>query len=101
MAGRFFSRPTRRGRPRSPSRIWIAPALGGCRLDYESGPVVLVISPATRRLARACNDYGARLVQDHPTRFGLFAAVPLPDVDATLAEIAYAYDVLKVDGVGL
>jgi predicted TIM-barrel fold metal-dependent hydrolase len=56
---------------------------------------------ATRTLARACNDYGARLVQDHPTRFGLFATLPLPDVDATLAEIAYAYDVLKTDGVGV
>lgn len=55
----------------------------------------------TRRLARACNDYGAKLVQDHPTRFGLFAAVPLPDVDATLKEIEYAYDALKADGVGL
>src|SRR5262245_56934271 len=56
---------------------------------------------ATTRLARACNDYGARLVQDHPTRFGVFAAMPLPDVDATLAEIAYAYDTLKADGIGL
>ena len=56
---------------------------------------------ATRRLARACNEYGAKLVQDHPTRFGLFAAMPLPDVDATLEEIAHAYDTLKVDGVGL
>ena len=56
---------------------------------------------ATRRVARACNDFGAKLVQDHPKRFGLFAALPLPDVDATLAEIAYAYDQLKVDGVGL
>ena len=55
----------------------------------------------TRRLARACNEYGAKLVQDHPTRFGLFAAMPLPDVDATLKEIAYAYDTLKADGVGL
>ena len=27
--------------------------------------------------------------------------MPLPDVDATLAEIAYAYDTLKADGVGL
>src|SRR5215210_4976855 len=42
---------------------------------------------ATRRLARACNDYGAKLVVDHPARFGLFAAMPLPDVDATLEEI--------------
>lgn len=55
----------------------------------------------TARLARACNDYGARLVQDHPTRFGLFAAMPLPAVDATLEEIAYAYDTLKADGVAL
>ena len=56
---------------------------------------------ATNHLARACNDYGARLVQDHPTRFGLFASMPLPDVEATLKEIDYAYDTLKVDGVGL
>ena len=56
---------------------------------------------ATRRVARACNEYGARLVQDHPARFGLFAAMPLPDVDATLREIEYAYDTLKADGVGL
>src|SRR5712671_5300831 len=32
----------------------------------------------TRRLARGCNDYGASLVQKHPARFGLFAAMPLP-----------------------
>ena len=55
----------------------------------------------SRRLARACNEYGAKLVSDHPARFGLFAAVPLPDVDATLAEIAYAYDTLKADGIAL
>ena len=52
-------------------------------------------------VARECNDYGARLVQDHPRRFGLFATMPMPEVDATLKEIAYAYDVLKADGVHL
>src|SRR5204863_8114184 len=55
----------------------------------------------TRRLARACNDYGAKLVQEHPARFGFFAAMPLPDADATLKEFEYAYDQLKGDGVGL
>jgi predicted TIM-barrel fold metal-dependent hydrolase len=55
----------------------------------------------TRRLARACNEYGAHLVQAHPTRFGFFASMPLPDVDATLKEIEYAFDTLKADGVGL
>ena len=58
-------------------------------------------SVQTRRLARACNEYGATLVQAHPGRFGFFAALPLPDVDAALAEIAYAYDTLEADGVGL
>ena len=54
----------------------------------------------TNRLARECNDFGAKVVQDHPTRFGLFAAMPLPDVDATLKEIAYAYDQIHADGIG-
>jgi predicted TIM-barrel fold metal-dependent hydrolase len=58
-------------------------------------------APQSRRLARACNEYGATLVRDYPTRFGLFAAMPLPDVDATLKEIEYTYDTLKADGVGL
>lgn len=56
---------------------------------------------AARALARACNEAGARLVADHHSRFGLFAALPLPDIAASLAEIAYALDVLKADGIGL
>ena len=55
----------------------------------------------TRVLARSCNEFGAKLVQAHPTRFGLFATLPLPDVDASLKEIGYAYDTLKADGIGL
>jgi predicted TIM-barrel fold metal-dependent hydrolase len=54
-----------------------------------------------KALARACNDYAAQTSHDHPGRFGLFAAMPLPDIDGTLAEIAYALDRLKADGVGL
>lgn len=54
-----------------------------------------------RRLARECNDFGAGLMSRYPTRFGLFASLPLPDVDASLKEIEYAFDVLKADGVGV
>lgn len=56
---------------------------------------------AARLLARECNDYAARLVADFPGRFGIFAALPLPDVDASLREVEYAFDVLHADGVGL
>jgi 6-methylsalicylate decarboxylase len=52
-----------------------------------------------RRWARMCNDFAARMRADHPGRFGVFAALPMPDVDGSLAEIAYAFDTLKADGV--
>jgi predicted TIM-barrel fold metal-dependent hydrolase len=53
---------------------------------------------ATRDLARQVNEEGHRAATDHPGRFGLLASLPLPDVDAAVAEIAYCYDHLGVVG---
>ena len=56
---------------------------------------------AAAALCRRTNDYAAALKRDHPGRFGMFAALPLPDVEASLEEIAYALDALEADGIGL
>src|SRR5262249_42924949 len=54
-----------------------------------------------RKLARECNDYSAKLVADGKGRFGMFAVMPMPYVEATLQEIGYALDSLKADGIAL
>ena len=55
----------------------------------------------TIALCRCSNDYAADIRKRHPGRFGVFAGLPLPDVAASLAEIAHALDTLEADGIGL
>lgn len=70
-------------------------------LSFTSPGIYFGDLAQTRDLARRCNDYLASLAQDHPGRFGGFAFLPLPDIDASLAEIERVVSELKLDGVCL
>ena len=56
---------------------------------------------AAVRIARESNEYATQLATIHPGRFGVFAMLPLPRIEESLKEIAYALDTLKVDGIGI
>jgi 6-methylsalicylate decarboxylase len=52
-------------------------------------------------MAREINEFVAAVVASHPARFGNFATLPLPDVEAAVTEAEYALDELGADGVVL
>lgn len=67
-------------------------APGACILEGDAGA----------KLARAANETCAQLKDQKPDRYGFLAALPcLLDKERTLAELAYALDELKADGVTL
>ena len=55
----------------------------------------------TRRLARQFNDYLAELKAGSNGRFGGFAFLPLPDIDAAVAEAGRVQDELGLEGICL
>lgn len=75
-------------------RLGIATSL----LSISSPGVYFGDAAAARGLAREMNEIGRRAVVDHPGRFGLFGSLPLPDVDAAVAEVAYCRDRLDAAG---
>lgn len=73
----------------------VTAAIGWC------GFIITEDIAAGRKQARDWNEWGTKLCSTYPGRFGLFASLPFGDIDGSLAEIRYAYDVLKADGIGL
>ncbi len=65
------------------------------------GPIFFGGEPERRQLARMWNEYGAKLGEEYPRRFGLFASLPFPFVDGSIAEIDYALGHLRADGFGI
>lgn len=96
--------------PKWPLPAWSAKGALAMMDTHEIATGVLSLStPGTHfgdnaaalALATKVNDVNAELVKDRPDRFGMFATVPLPDVDGALVAISHAFDDLHADGVVL
>jgi predicted TIM-barrel fold metal-dependent hydrolase len=75
--------------------------IGASVFSFTSPGIFFGDVAQTRDLARRFNDWLAELVASNPARFGAFAFLPLPDVDASLREIERIVDDLKLDGICL
>ncbi|MFF8959613.1 amidohydrolase family protein [Streptomyces sp. NPDC014894] len=87
--------------PRESLEVMDAQGIATSVLSVPPPGVTFVEGGASRALARQVNEYFAALVAEHPTRFGAFAVLPLPDVGAAMEELDHVADVLRLDGVGL
>jgi predicted TIM-barrel fold metal-dependent hydrolase len=87
----------------TPAQSIAAMDQAGVEIALLSSPAPFGDDPALFRdavtTARGLNEFGARMVSDYKGRFGLFAVLPMPQIEASLHEIEYALAVLKADGV--
>ena len=77
----------------------------------KAGVATAILSPSpstvwlkdpvdARRVARELNEFAAaKMIGAYKGRFGVFAALPLTDIEGSLKEIEYSFDTLKADGV--
>ena len=70
-------------------------------LSLPAGTVGFLKGAEQARMVRRINEFATQLGRDKSGRFGLFALLPMPDIAASLAEIAYAMDVLGATGIAL
>jgi 6-methylsalicylate decarboxylase len=90
--------PAGKEKPKSRRLNW-TPEIAIEEMDRAGVAVGIISNPPGPFATR--NETAAQLGKDFPGRFGLFAALNMPDTDASLKEIEYAINVLKADGFGI
>lgn len=68
-------------------------------ISYPASETLGLPQDTLAPMIRKANDFAMSLVGQHRGRYGLFASLPLPHIDASLQEIAHVFDQLHVDGV--
>ena len=81
------------------SQMGVGTAILSCTAP---GPYIESDPVEAKKLARACNEFNAKVRDAEPTAYGFFASVPsLLNKNDALEEIQYAFDTLHADGVVL
>jgi len=72
-------------------------------MSYASTPGLWFDGGAevAHRVVTEGQEFAAKMRQDHPGRFGVFAPLSMMNVDVTLKEIEHAFDQIKADGINL
>ena len=68
-------------------------------ISFPNSDIVELPEQQLTTLIRKSNDYAAELVAKNPGRYGLFASLPMPYVEASLKELSRALDELHADGI--
>lgn len=71
------------------------------RLGITGALLSLPNSDENFETVRKLNTYLAEISAKYPKEYGVLASIPYLDTDKALEEIAYSYDILKVDGFSL
>ncbi len=86
---------------------WSVESALSCMEEHDISACVLSAPAAAnnatgqeaRDIAKRTNEVLAEIISKHPNRFGAVATLPGLDADGAIAEIGYALDTLKMDGV--
>ena len=70
-------------------------------LSLPAGTIGFLDGAVQSAMARRINQFASEMAREHPGRFGLFALLPMPQIEASLAEIAHSLDALGATGIGL
>jgi 6-methylsalicylate decarboxylase len=68
-------------------------------ISYPNSDITTLEPSALSSLIQASNDYAAAVVAKNPTRYRLFASLPMPNVDASLRELERIGKEVPADGV--